>query len=227
MNARSAGLAAMGSILALGLALAARGSTVPPAPTRFVTDEAHALRADTVTQLERELREYQSATGHQILVYIGETTGTEPLETYTVNAAQSWKAGRKKKDDGAVLFLFMRDHRVRIEIGYGLEGELPDARAKEIIDETIVPQLKADNPDAAVASGVGAILATVSPGFKPSEPLSAASAPNTSSSGADSGNFWLYVVLFVLATFLLIALIRWFFALPGGLRAADRAFEDA
>ena len=227
MSARSIS-PVLGPILALGLAVAAWGSTVPPKPTHFVTDGASALQPDTVTQLERELREYESATGHQIIVYIGETTGNEPLETYTVNAAQSWKVGHKGKDDGAVLFLFMRDHHVRIEVGYGLEGDLPDARAKQIIDETIVPQLKADNPDAAVASGVAAILTTISPGFQPSEPVSAASA-SQSSSGTDFGDPPAWFVLlaflaFVPVVMLVFAIIRWLFALPKGLKAADKLF---
>jgi len=228
MSARSISPVVLGVILALGLAPAAWSSTVPPKPTHFVTDGAAALLPDTVTQLERELHEYQSATGHQVIVYIGETTGNEPLETYTVNAAQRWKVGHKGKDDGVVLFLFMRDHHVRIEVGYGLEGDLPDARAKQIIDETIVPQLKAGNTDAAVASGVAAILTTISPQFKPSQPVSAAST-SQSSSDTDYGDppGWLVLTVFLAfipVVMLVFGTIRWLFTLPWGLKAADKAF---
>lgn len=202
-------------------AFAAGNSNVPPPPSTFVTDGAGALGSDTVTALERELREYQAATGHQVLVYVAQTTGGEPLETYTVNAAERWKAGRKGKDDGAILFLFMRDRRVRIEVGYGLEGDLPDARANEIVTGTIVPQLKAGNVDAAVTSGVAAMLATISPDFKPSQPLAAASPP-----AAEPVPAWLYFVVFALLALMLIAVVRWLVTLPRGLQAADKAFED-
>jgi uncharacterized protein len=219
----------LGLILALGLAPAAWGAIVPPKPTHFVTDEAGALESDTATQLERELREYETATGHQIIVYIGETTGKEPLENYTVNAAQSWKVGRKGKDDGVVLFLFMRDRRVRIEVGYGLEGDLPDARAKQIVDETIVPRLKDDDTDGAVASGVAAILTTISPHFQASQPVSAAAAPQSSSDGdgSDDQPAWFGILLFVgfvPVVMLVMGVLRWLFTLPKGLKAADTAF---
>lgn len=211
-------------MLSLGLALAAGAANLPPKPANFVTDEAHVLRPDTVTQLENELREYQAATGHEILLYVAQTTGSEPLETYTVDAAENWKAGRKGKDDGAVLFVFMRDHRVRIEVGYGLEGRLPDARAKQIVDEKIVPALKAGDPDSAVAAGVSAILATVSPDSKVAQSPSVA-ASSSGSSDSDSSGFWvglLFVVLLVVVTVLLTRGL----AKSGARRSASGAFSS-
>src|SRR2546425_1093485 len=72
-----------------------------------------------------------------------------------------WKVGRKGLDDGAVLFLFTDDHRLRIEVGYGLEDRLSDARASRIINEQMVPQIRARQPDAAVRAGVNAMLAAI------------------------------------------------------------------
>ena len=91
------------------------------------------------TALESELESFEATTGHHVVVYIGQTTGDVPLETWTAETASTWKVGQKGKDDGAILFLFMKDHKVRIEVGYGLESTLTDALSKQIIDTVIVP----------------------------------------------------------------------------------------
>lgn len=140
------------------------GFLVPPVPHHFVTDNAGVLSESTRTSLESELRDYSTKTGHQVIVWIGESTGDVPLETFTAETAHTWRVGRRSYDDGVVLFLFTRDHRVRIEVGYGLEGDLTDADAKRIIDGKIVPAMRAGDPDRAVTAGVDAILATLSTG---------------------------------------------------------------
>lgn len=155
-------------ILALLLA-ASTGFTIPPTPDHYVTDNAAALSDTTRAQIENELQAYERATGHQIVVWIGQTTGGVPLETWTGETAHHWKIGRKGADDGAVLFLFMRDHRIRIEVGYGLESKLTDADASRIISDDITPKMKAGDPDGAVSSGVADMLVTADPSYKPSE----------------------------------------------------------
>lgn len=138
---------------------------IPPVPDHFVTDNAGALSASTRDALESRLHDYQTATGHQVIVWIDQTTGDVPLETWTGETASHWKIGRKGHDDGAVLFLFMHDHKVRIEVGYGLEGALPDADASRIIARTIVPRMRSGDVDGAVTSGVAAMLTTISPTY--------------------------------------------------------------
>ncbi len=157
-------------VLALALALtcahAARAAEfdVPPVPHHYLTDNAGALSDSTRSALESELHDYSAKTGHQVIVWVGESTGGVPLETWTAQTAHTWRVGRREYDDGVVLFLFMRDHKVRIEVGYGLEGDLTDADAERIIDGKIVPAMRAGNPDRAVTDGVNAILATISGG---------------------------------------------------------------
>ncbi|MEO6834641.1 MAG: TPM domain-containing protein [Candidatus Tumulicola sp.] len=143
---------------------------VPPTPDHHVTDPAGALTAAARTALENELQTYETATGHQILVWIGQTTGDVPLETWTGQTADRWKIGRRGHDDGAVLFVFMADHKLRIEVGYGLEGSLPDAAAHRIIADDITPRMKRGDVDGAVSSGVAAMLTTITPAFKVAEP---------------------------------------------------------
>jgi uncharacterized protein len=138
---------------------------VPPTPNHYVTDGPGALSEATRTALEDELRSYEAKTGHQVIVYIGKTTDGVPLETWTAQTAHTWKIGRHGHDDGVVLFVFMDDHKVRIEVGYGLEGTLTDADAKRIIDEQIVPAMHDGDTDRAVAGGVRVILTTITPTF--------------------------------------------------------------
>jgi len=139
--------------------------TAPPRPTEYVTDNANAVSSSTVRNLDAELKRYEDTTGHRIIVWIGQTTGDVPLENWTIKAAETWKIGRKGKDDGAILFLFMQDHRIRIEVGYGLEGSLTDADSSRIINETIRPKMRAGDVDGAVQDGVDRMLLTITPSF--------------------------------------------------------------
>lgn len=143
-----------------GLLLRAQ-SPPPPAPTRWVTDGSNLLSPAMRESLDQRLKAYQASTGHQVLVWIGDTTGGDPLEDWTVRAFAAWKVGRKGLDDGLVLFVFTKDRTVRIEVGYGLEGQVPDILASRIIRETILPRLKAGDADGALSKGVDRILKVV------------------------------------------------------------------
>ena len=143
-----------------GLFLGAQAAPPPP-PTRWVTDSSNLLSPTMREGLDRRLQAYQAGTGHQVLVWIGATTGADPLEDWTVRAFAAWKVGRKGLDDGLVLFIFTGDHKVRMEVGYGLEGQVPDLLASRIIQETILPKLKAGDADGALNEGVDRILKVV------------------------------------------------------------------
>jgi uncharacterized protein len=165
MKAGRFALALVALLYAVPATAAGVGFTIPPTPARYVTDNADALSENTRASLENELRAYEGATGHQIVVWIGQTTGDVPLETWTGETADHWKIGRRGKDDGAVLFVFMQDHKVRIEVGYGLEGALTDADSFRIITQVIRPRMRANDVDGAVSSGVAAILKTITPSY--------------------------------------------------------------
>ena len=152
---------ALALLMLIAVASAASGAEVaiPPSPAHWATDTAGFLKPETVSALDARLRAYQSATGHQVLLYVAPTTGTTPTEDWTVRAFARWKVGRKGLDDGLVLFVFATDHKVRIEVGYGLEQTVPDATAARIIRD-MTPKLKAGQPDDAVIVGVDEILAT-------------------------------------------------------------------
>ena len=142
--------------------MAAEETPIPPAPTQFVTDTAGFLSPSTTDNLSRRLAQYQRDTGHQVLVYIGKTTGDAPIDDWAVRAFEKWKIGRKGLDDGIALFIMAQDRRLRIEVGYGLEGDVPDALAGRIVNEIIVPRIQSGDRDGAVTAGVQAIIGAIS-----------------------------------------------------------------
>jgi uncharacterized protein len=187
-------------IAALTLAAAL---TLPAAPADYVTDIPHALRASTVDSLRQELRAYDAATGNRILVYIGETTGDVPLEDYTVRAVEKWKVFSSNKQDGAVLFAFMQDRKLRIEVGYGLEGVLTDADSSRIIQETIVPKMRAGDVDGAIQAGVDRMLLTITPSYK--DKIGHAVAQTQGSDAADAAAFLIIFLIFIAILIVLVA----------------------
>ncbi len=149
--------------LALTLAFAQAKVAVPPRPTQWVTDSAGALSQSTAASINAELQAYQNATHHRVIVWIGTTTGDDQLEDWTSTVAEAWGIGRKQQSDGAVLFLFMQDHRVRIEVGYGLEPTLTDAKSSLIVNQIILPKMHAGDVDGAVQGGVDGMLTAITP----------------------------------------------------------------
>ena len=154
---------ALARLLFAGVALApcGAGAESPAAPTRWVTDSAGFLSDGTRQELDGRLETYERQSGHHLLVWIGRTSGGVPLEDFTVRAFAAWKVGRKGLDDGLVLFVFADDRKVRVEVGYGLEGQVPDAIASRIIWETIVPRVQAGDRDGAIRAGIAALIAAI------------------------------------------------------------------
>jgi len=176
----------------LGLLLA----VIPPAPTDYVTDSAHALSSSTKQNLETELRAFNAKTGDQILVWIGESTDGEPLENWTVDAAEKWKVGRKGLDNGAVLFVFMRDRRTRIEVGYGLEPVLTDAKSANILEQ-MTPRMRSGDVDGAISGAVDEILTVVDPTYAVPSPQATAESSDSSDTVAGLVIFGIFLVIVV------------------------------
>jgi uncharacterized protein len=192
------------------------GFTIPPTPAHYVTDGANALSESARASLENELHAYETATGHQIVVWIGQTTGDVPLETWTGETADHWKIGRRGKDDGAVLFVFMQDHKARIEVGYGLEGALTDADSFRIINQVIRPRMRANDVDGAVSDGVAAMLKTITPSYSGVSGPAEEAQTSQPSTGKDA---WVLVILgliFLLAIVVVMKAARGGYLVTGG-----------
>ena len=108
--------------------------TLPPKPTQYVTDNAGILSAAARSELNAKLAAYERDTSNQILVAtFPDVPDGYQMEDFTQRTFDSWGVGQKGKDNGVVLFVFPKSHKMRIEVGYGLEGAIPDATAKSIL----------------------------------------------------------------------------------------------
>ncbi len=129
-----------------------------PALTSPVTDLTATLSTTEKQRLEQKLSAFEQKKGSQIAILIVSSTQPETIEQYSIRVAEAWKLGRKKVDDGALLLIAKQDRTVRIEVGYGLEGALTDATAKQIIDDIIVPQFRAGHFFTGVDAGTQAMI---------------------------------------------------------------------
>lgn len=130
---------------------------VPPLKTR-VTDLTATLNAEQIAALESKLAAFEQKKGSQLAVLLVPTTQPETVEQYGIRVAEQWKLGRKGVDDGVLLLIAKDDRKLRIEVGRGLEGALPDAVAKRIIDEYMVAPFKQGDFNAGVNAGVDRII---------------------------------------------------------------------
>jgi uncharacterized protein len=140
------------------------------APQRWVTDDAQALTPAVRQQLDARLEAFEQATGHQLVVYVGRTTGGVPIEDWAQRTFKEWKVGRAGLDDGAALFVFVDDRAARVEVGYGLESVLTDAASARILREVVAPKMAAGDVDGALSGGVEAIVSTIGDGAPAGSP---------------------------------------------------------
>ena len=132
-----------------------------PALTARVNDYAAILSPSTAQQLEGALKAFEADQSTQIVVLTIPSLEGEVLEEFAIRVAEQWKIGRKGLDNGAILLIARNERKLRIEVGYGLEGSLTDLISGRIIREVIVPQFKQGNFDQGVIDGVSAIMAAV------------------------------------------------------------------
>lgn len=155
----------LSGLLALVLALLgpATGAAPQPLPPldRRVTDLTGTLSATQLAALEGSMATFEGRRGTQMAVLVVATTEPEPIEAYAIRVAEAWKIGRKGVDDGVIVILALADRRLRIEVGYGLEGALNDATSRRIIEETMLPRLRAGDTFGAIEAGVGRLQQVV------------------------------------------------------------------
>jgi len=146
-------------LLATTPALAQQVQPVPPVAR--VTDLAGVLTAAQQASLDQQLAAFEQRKGAQIAVLLVNTVEPETIEQYGLRVVEAWKLGREKSDDGVLLLVAVQDRQMRIETGYGLEGALPDATARRIIDETIRPLFRQGDFGGGVNAGVQQIMKVV------------------------------------------------------------------
>lgn len=138
----------------------AASNPLPAKPADFILDEAGVFSPQRREALARALEQYERETSNQIVVAVMPRVPDDyVMEDFTQRTAEAWGAGQKDRDNGIVLFVFPESREMRIEVGYGLEGAVPDGLANIIIQDDIVPSFRAGDMAGGVERGVDALMA--------------------------------------------------------------------
>ena len=143
--------------LLLGFAGLARALDIPTQPSGRISDYASVLDPATKDRLENQLAQFEKETSNQIIVATFPSLEDEDVDDFTNRLFAAWKIGQKQRNNGVLLAIFMQQKKVRIEVGYGLEGVLTDATSAQIIRNELAPEFRAGNPAAGIEKAILAI----------------------------------------------------------------------
>ena len=196
------------------------GVPIPPRPGRYVTDRAGVMAPARAGALNEMLASFERETSNQVLVYVDRRMpeGTT-LEELGSRSIREWGVGQKGRSNGVVFFVFTDDRKMRIEVGYGLEGAIPDARAHRITDEVVKPLFKAGDTASGIEAGAAAILSAAR-----GEPYSG-TGKTAAERSRGSASILPFLFLFLLMAAVPIGLVLWAFrrarSLPRGAAAGS------
>jgi uncharacterized protein len=176
-----------------GLALEA-----PPLGGR-INDYASMLSPQSSAVLERKLAAFERETSNQVVLLTIPSLQNETIEGLAIKVAEAWQIGQKDKDNGVILLLAKKERKIRIEVGTGLQGALPDITAAQIIRNVMAPHLKSGNYDAGITAGLDAIVAATKGEFK------ATAADRKAARKQHSSGFGLFLILLLLGVMLVAA----------------------
>jgi uncharacterized protein len=188
-----------GCVLLLFFTLAGAQVSVPELSSR-VTDLTGTLTPDQAAALENKLAAFEARKGSQIAVLLVPTTQPEDIAQFGIRVADAWKIGRKNIDDGVILIVAKDDRKLRLEVGYGLEGVIPDAIAKRVIAEIITPYFKTGDFAGGIEAGVDQLIRLIE-----GEPLPAP--VRERGAQLDEGAFMFVLIGGLLAGFVLSAIM--------------------
>jgi len=200
--------AAAAVALLIAFLAAAEEAPIPPLAGRVVDINA-TLTAEQKHELEASLEAFEKRKGSQIAVLITGTTFPEPIESFSLRVAEAWKIGRKGVDDGIVVVVARSDQVMRIEVGYGLEGAVPDAVAKRLIEEEFIPRFREGDFYGGLRAGLDRLMRVID-----GEPLPP---PKREGGGSEPRSIETYFILFMAIVIAVGGLLR---ALFGRLPAA-------
>jgi len=171
---------------------------LPPAPSQYIVDKAGVLRQQDIADIDKMLSDIERQTSCQVVVAIYESLPSgQALEDYANRLFRAWGIGKKEKNNGVLLLIFIKDRKLRIEVGYGLEGVIPDAIAKRIIDERIAPFFRSGNYGEGIKSGIIAIEAAIKGEYKPVANSRAPALPFTAIPFIAFIIFWVTTVIII------------------------------
>jgi uncharacterized protein len=180
-------LAAFAAIAALFLAAIPTRAVDVPYLTGRVVDNAEILKPETRERIAALAKAHEDKTTDQIAVLTIPTLGGESVEEFATRVFEAWKLGQKGKDNGVLVVVAPQDRKMRIEVGYGLEGTLPDVTASRIIRNVMTPAFKGGDFDRGIVDGVAAIVAQLE--GQPATAGTTASFADTSAAGDGKSKF--------------------------------------
>jgi uncharacterized protein len=193
----------VGGIAALMLlaAFCRAAEVMPPAPRYYFNDFANVTRPATRDGVNRALEQFEKDTSSQIWVAVyPKMQSDSSIEDYTRRVAESWGVGRKDKNNGAVLFVFISDRKAYIQVGYGLEGAIPDAIAKRIIEEQLVPRFRAGDYDGGLSAAATSLMQAARGEYK--------GTGRTTYQEKQRGSLKPFAIFAIIAFFILISVLR-------------------
>jgi uncharacterized protein len=167
---------------------------VPPPPERWFTDRAGIVNTTDAAILDTKLKDFEQQSGAQFIIYVFPSIENEAIEDFTIRCVEKWKVGQKKYDNGLVLFVFVKERKVRVEVGYGLEGSITDAVSSRVIREQIAPHFQQGDYAGGLNAAADELMRRIRTGEKPVEPLQ----PQGGEGQRDLDGFDLRLALFVL-----------------------------
>lgn len=189
-------VAALVAVATLAFVSTAGADVAIPALKTRVTDLTNTLTAEQRSALEQKIGGFELRKGSQVAVLMLPSTMPEEIEQFSIRLAEAWKIGRKGTDDGVILVIAKDDRRLRIEVGYGLEGVIPDAIAKRVISDDITPKFKTGDFYGGISAGVDRIIKLIDGEKLPPPEASGSSQPRSGS--RDPFEFLVPAFLFVL-----------------------------
>jgi uncharacterized protein len=164
---------------------------IPEKPENYVSDYAQLLSIADKDRLNKILGDYEKKTTNQLFVAIFPGKLTDTIEDFSVRLEEKWKVGKKSKDNGILLVIFPEDHQLRIEVGYGLEGAIPDTIANSIIQDVITPSFKEKRYAEGIENGMQAIMKAAAGEYTAAED----SLRNVSNFELFFSNAWLFLLV--------------------------------
>jgi uncharacterized protein len=197
------------ALLFLAAALPALALEVPPPPTQWFTDKAGLVGPTEGDLLNRKLEQFEQSSGAQFIIYIFPSLENESLEDFTIRCVERWKVGQKKYDNGLVLFVFAQEKKIRVEVGYGLEGTITDAFSSRVIREYLAPAFQQGQYGRGLSAAADAIITRIRTGEEPVAPMQRpGSGQQQQSDGDESGIVTVLFILFIVFFFVLPMLSR-------------------
>ena len=189
-------------LIGAGGATARAAEVIPPKPPRYFNDYANVTNRATADRLNQQLADFERQTTNQILVVVyPKMQSDSSIEDYTQRVAQKWGVGQKGRNNGAILFVFAGDRKMYIQVGYGLEGALPDALAKQIIEREIKPRFRQNDYTGGLSAAVTAMMGATKGEYK-AMPQRTRGRPRVGSrKGMGSALIWIIVIMVILFLF--------------------------